>query len=63
MRFRDYVDVAVFRKSDSWQPTHYFLGEEVQFESIDLSLSVEEIYHRVQNEEMSQFIESRKTEE
>ncbi len=59
---QDYVDVAVFRKSDSWQPTHYFLGEEVQFESIDLSLSVEEIYHRVQNEEMTQFIESRMTE-
>lgn len=59
---QDYVDVAVFRKTDSWQPTHYFLGDEVKFESIDLSLSVEEIYHRVQNEDMSQFIESRKAE-
>jgi len=60
---QDYVDVAVFRKSDSWQPTHYFLGDEVKFESIDLSLSVEEIYHRVQNEDMSQLMESKKAED
>lgn len=59
---QDYVDVAVFRKSDNWQPTHYFLGEEVQFESIDLTLSVEEIYHRVQNEDMSLFMEGKKAE-
>lgn len=54
---QDYVDVAVFRKSQGWQPTHYFLGEEVLFESIDFSLSVEAIYHRVQNQDMTEFLQ------
>ena len=53
---QDYVDVAVFRKSDQWRPTHYFLGDEIHFESIGLTLAVEEIYSRVNNEDMNEFI-------
>jgi hypothetical protein len=34
----------------------YFLGDDITFESIDLTLSVEDIYHRVQNENMQEFI-------
>ena len=53
---QDYVDVAVFRKSDQWRPTHYFLGDEIHFESIDLTLAVEEIYSRVNNEDMNEHL-------
>ena len=49
---QDFVDIEVFRKKDNWFPMHYFLGDEVTFESIDLTLIVEEIYHRVNNEDM-----------
>ena len=42
--------------SDDWRSVHYFLGESIFFESIDLTLSVEEIYHRVENNDMRQFI-------
>lgn len=56
---QDYVDVAVFRKSEGWQPTHYFLGDYVLFESIKLSLSVEVIYHRVVNQDMSEFLQAK----
>ncbi|EWH08486.1 hypothetical protein DS2_17140 [Catenovulum agarivorans DS-2] len=52
---QDYVDVAVFRKSDQWRPTHYFLGDEIHFESIGLTLAVEEIYSRVNNEDMNEY--------
>ncbi|WP_245623430.1 Uma2 family endonuclease [Catenovulum maritimum] len=45
---QDYVEIAVFRKSDQWCPTHYFLGEEITFEAIDLTLPDAEIYKRVQ---------------
>jgi len=55
---QDFVDITVYRKSDDWRPTHYFLGEEVPFESIKLSLKVEEIYHRVVNQDMTEFLES-----
>ena len=49
------VDIEVIRKSEGWQSKHYFLGDQVHFESINLTLSVEEIYHRVNNEEMREF--------
>lgn len=52
---QDYVDITVYRKSDDWRTTHYFLDENVYFESIELTLSVEEIYHRVENDDMVEF--------
>ncbi len=53
---QDYVDVTVFRKSQDWLPTYYFLGETVTFDSIKLTLAVADIYHRVVNEDMSDWL-------
>ncbi len=50
------VDIEVFRRSDDWHSSHYFLGDEVAFESIDLIVSVENIYQRVDNEDMTEFL-------
>lgn len=60
---QDFVDITVFRENDSWRPTHYFLGEDILFESIELTLSVEEIYHRVHNEDMIQFLQDKEQEQ
>jgi len=54
---QDFVDVAVYRRSDQWQHTNYFLGDEVMLDSIGLTLTVEEIYTRVQNDEMKAYRE------
>ncbi len=56
---QDFVDLQVLRRSESWLPKHYFLGDEVIFESIDLTLSVEEIYSRVHNEDMLEFFKAK----
>ncbi|NQZ05752.1 MAG: Uma2 family endonuclease [Algicola sp.] len=53
---QDVVDVTVYRKSDDWRSAHYFLGDNIHFESIDFTLSVEEIYNRVENEDMAEFL-------
>ncbi len=53
---QDFVDVEVIRRSEGWQSKHYYLGDEVTFESIALTLPVEDIYHRVQNEDMLEFL-------
>ena len=53
---QDFVDVQVFRRSEGWIPSHYFLGDVVTFESIGLTLRVEDIYHRVQNDDMVEFL-------
>ncbi len=53
---QDYVDVQVIRRNESWLPRHYFLGDEITFETIGLTLPVEEIYSRVQNEDMLEYL-------
>lgn len=49
---QDFVDVEVCRRSKRWWPEHYYLGDTVHFASIDLTLSVEDIYARVMNDDM-----------
>jgi hypothetical protein len=41
-----------------WQPAHYFLGDDITFESIGLTLPVADIYPRVINEDMGAWLES-----
>ncbi|OAI06510.1 hypothetical protein A1353_08725 [Methylomonas methanica] len=53
---QDIVDVEVCRRSEGWVSNHYFLGDEVPFESVGLSLSVADIYARVDNDDMRTFI-------
>ncbi len=54
---QDFVDVEVVRRSEGWQSKHYFLGDEITFESIKLTLAVEEIYDRVKNTDMTEWLE------
>lgn len=56
---QDFVDVQVFRRSEGWLAKHYYLGDEITFESIGLTLSVEDIYHRVQNDDMVEFLNNK----
>ena len=51
----DMVLVQVMRRSKGWMPEYFFLGDDVYFESIDLSLPVEAIYDRVDNADMNEF--------
>lgn len=53
---QDIVDIEVIRRSEAWISKHYYLGDQVPFQSINLTLSVEAIYHRVNNEEMLDFL-------
>lgn len=52
---QDIVDVEVCRRGQGWQPEHYFMGDEVTFAAIDLTLSVNEIYERVINDDVNSF--------
>ena len=54
----DFVSVQVLRKSNHWLSEYYFLGDTVTFGSIGLTLTVEEIYDRVNNADMNEFRQS-----
>lgn len=53
---QDIVSIIVFRRTNDWRPAHYYIGETVLFDAIDLSLSVAEIYHRVINDDLTAFL-------
>ena len=55
---QDRFEIEVCRKSLNWQPTSYFIDDEVTFESIGLTLPVLEIYQRVDNQEMQNFLKA-----
>jgi len=47
--------VQILRKNKHWMSEFYFLGDQVHFEAIDLTISVEDIYDRVDNEDLREF--------
>ncbi len=49
---QDFVDIEVIRRRNGWQSEHFYLGDSVTFEAIGLTLTVEEIYARVNNPEL-----------
>ena len=53
---QDFVDIEIVRRTEGWQPKHYFLGDEVTFQTIDLTLLVEDVYLRVHNEDVIEFL-------
>ncbi|MGZ5007521.1 MAG: Uma2 family endonuclease [Methylobacter sp.] len=55
---QDFVDVEVCRRSEGWISRHYFMGDSVTFESVGITLSVTDIYDRVENDDVSSFIET-----
>jgi Uma2 family endonuclease len=55
---QDIVDIEICRRSQGWQPEHYFMGDEVTFAAIDLTVSVNEIYERVVNEDVRSFFDT-----
>ncbi|MGN7610918.1 Uma2 family endonuclease [Magnetococcales bacterium HHB-1] len=59
---QDFVDVEILRRTNGWRSEHFYLGDRITFESIDLTLSVEEIYARVDNKDMRTFLASKEEE-
>jgi Uma2 family endonuclease len=53
---QDFCEVEVFRKNEYWNSTRYFLGDNITFNSIDITISVEDIYYQVKNEDIYSFL-------
>jgi len=60
---QDVADVEIFRKNDDWRSSHYFLGDIIEFTSLDISIDVAEIYARVKNQDVLDWEELKKLEE
>jgi len=58
---QDFCLIQVFRKKDNWLSTHYLAGDKITFQSIDVTLTVEDIYYQVDNEDMIQYLQEKQT--
>ncbi len=53
---QDIVDVEVVRRSTGWRSEHFFMGDQLTLESVGLNLSVAEIYDRVKNTDVTDWL-------
>lgn len=56
---QDFVKIEVMRGCDDWRSATYLLGDNVTFASIGLTLAVEDIYDRVQNEDIAEWLQQK----
>ena len=60
---QDSCEIVVFEKVKGWQSSYYFLGDEITFKSIDITVSVEDIYYQIESEELDAYFEDKKLED
>jgi len=53
---QDFAEVTVMRRREQWQPVCYYLGDELVLESLGLTLSVADVYERVQNADVEAWL-------
>ena len=53
---QDKGEIEVFSKKDHWQSFYYYLGDEITFSSLGVTVLVEDIYYQVNNEDVLDFL-------
>jgi len=56
---QDFAEVEVCRRNNNWISERYFLGDDVTFESIGLTIAVETIYQRVKNQDILDYLQQK----
>jgi Uma2 family endonuclease len=54
---QDKCEIEVFRRNDNWASTYYVLGDVITLDSIGVSITVEEIYERIENDDISAYLQ------
>jgi Uncharacterized protein conserved in cyanobacteria len=53
------AEIEVFRKKDHWQSSYYYLGDALTFESLGVTVLVEDIYYQVSNDDVLAFLQEK----
>lgn len=56
---QDYAEVEVQRRRSHWQSEYFYLGQTFTLESVDTSISVEELYRRVENDDVKAYLQQK----
>jgi Uma2 family endonuclease len=52
---QDKGEIQVISKKDQWQSFYYYLGDEITFSSLCVTVLVEDIYYQVNNDDVLDF--------
>ncbi|WP_394753241.1 Uma2 family endonuclease [Crenothrix sp.] len=56
---QDSAEIEVFSRQNHWQSAYYYLGDEITFTSLGVTVRVEDIYYQVNNEDVLEFLRGR----
>jgi Uma2 family endonuclease len=54
---QDKGEVVVFSRQNHWQSSYYYLGDDITFASLGVTVRVEDIYYQVDNEDVLEFLQ------
>jgi Uma2 family endonuclease len=58
---QDRGEIVVFTKQNHWQSSYYYLGDDITFASLGVTVLVEDIYYQVNNEDVLEFLQMRRS--
>ncbi|MDO9170182.1 MAG: Uma2 family endonuclease [Methylobacter sp.] len=53
------AEVEVFRRKEHWQSFYYYLGDAMTFDSLGVTVLVEDIYYQVNNDDVLAFLQEK----
>lgn len=56
---QDIAEIEVQRRSSQWQSEYFYLGQDIALESVGVTVSVEEIYQRVDNSDVATYLKNK----
>ncbi len=57
---QDFAEIDVQQRSENWRSSYYYLGDQITLKSVDITLSVEDIYQRIDNNDIQDFLRQKK---
>lgn len=55
---QNFSEIQVFSRQNHWQSSYYFLGDSITFDSLNVTVSVEDIYYQVTNNDVTAFLQN-----
>ena len=59
---QDFAEVEVSRRTNHWQSEFFYLGDDIHLAAVDLTVTVESLYARVDNEDVLAFLAAKEEE-
>lgn len=56
---QDKGEIEVFSRRDNWQACYYYLGDEITFHSLGVTVPVESIYEQVNNDDVLAYLQQK----